>query len=146
MAGRNIQRNYFNAMPIHLTELELDKETESKIQDYLISWITYLDSDEHLYLNLTAALKDMLGISEVEFAELYKQNKLRDNLVSYLKRLKRYGVRGQTTQEIITHFEKEGSLNKNSVLIQLKTAKKWKEIKEITSKVGKHSITFYEAV
>ena len=67
-------------VPNNLKELELDEVSENKVQDFIIEWINYLDSDLHLYTTLTAAQRDILGISETEFIEL---KKMRDEKLDY---------------------------------------------------------------
>lgn len=130
--------------PKTVKESELISVQDKELFEYfLLRWGLYYSKTE-VSPRWSSVIREILGESEEDFYKKVEKFDGIESVSEYLNTLKKTGRPPVTINDIILHFE--GTLSKNSIISQLNTLKKWKEVKEFKVKVQGYEKTFYSSI
>ncbi len=126
-----------------LNELEIDDKAKEQVEFFLFNWAVHFRKNKS-FGDLHTAIRFIITDDIEEYEKKYDEHLHSQNVLSHLERLKRFGKRGQTSQELVSHFS--DSISARAVYEQLKRLVKGRQVKEIKTKAGKHELIIYEAI
>lgn len=118
----------------------IDKE---EFEYILLEW-AFNFRKKALIGNLDDGVRIMLGDSKEEFEQRYSEFIESRTVEEYFSRLKRFGKRPHTKDEIIHYFN--GTISERAVERHLANLQRWKKVKATDLKVGKQSIRVYSPI